>query len=58
MERLSDDLRVPRRLRDVNIPESAIPGLAEGAMKGTRLLANNPRKITLEDAVAIYKSAY
>ena len=24
----------------------------------TRLLFNNPRKITLEDAVAIYKSAY
>jgi len=58
VERLSDDLRVPRRLRDVKIPESAIPGLAEGAMKVTRLLANNPRKITLEDAVAIYKSAY
>jgi alcohol dehydrogenase class IV len=58
VERLSDDLRVPRRLRDVKIPESAISGLAEGAMKGTRLLANNPRKITLEDAVAIYKSAY
>ena len=58
VERLSDDLRVPRRLRDVKIPESAIPGLAEGAMKVTRLLANNPRQITLEDAVAIYKSAY
>ena len=58
VERLSDDLRVPRRLRVVKIPESAIPGLAEGAMKVSRLLANNPRKITLEDAVAIYKSAY
>lgn len=58
VERLSDDLRVPRRLRDVGIPENAIPRLAEAAMKVTRLLANNPRKITLEDAVAIYKSAY
>ena len=58
VERLSDDLRVPRRLRDVGIPEDAIPRLAEAAMKVTRLLANNPRKITLEDAVAIYKSAY
>jgi len=58
VERLSDDLRVPRRLRDVRIPEDAIPRLAEAAMKVTRLLANNPRKITLEDAVAIYKSAY
>ncbi len=58
VERLSDDLRVPRRLRDVGIPEKAIPGLAEAAMKVTRLLANNPRKMTLEDAKAIYKSAY
>jgi len=58
VERLSDDIRVPRRLRDVGIPEHAIPGLAEAAMKVTRLLANNPRKITLEDAIAIYNSAY
>jgi alcohol dehydrogenase class IV len=58
VERLSDDLRVPRRLRDVGIPEDAISRLAEAAMKVTRLLANNPRKIALEDAIAIYKSAY
>jgi len=58
VERLSDDLRVPRRLRDVGIPEDAIPRLAEAAMKVTRLLANNPRKLTLEDAIIIYKSAY
>ncbi len=58
VERLSDDLRVPRRLRDVGIPEEAIPRLAEGAMKVTRLLANNPRKVTFEDAIDIYKSAY
>ena len=58
VERLSDDLRVPRRLRDVGIPEDAIPRLAEAAMKVTRLLANNPRKMTLEDAITIYRSAY
>jgi alcohol dehydrogenase class IV len=58
VERLSDDLRVPRRLRDVGIPEDAIPRLAEAAMKVTRLLDNNPRKVILEDAVTIYKSAY
>jgi alcohol dehydrogenase class IV len=58
IERLSDDLRVPRRLRDVGIPENAIGRLAEAAMKVTRLLANNPRKITLEEAIAIYRSAY
>jgi alcohol dehydrogenase class IV len=58
IERLSDDLRVPRRLRAVGIPESAVPQMAESAMKVTRLLVNNPRKITLEDAIAIYTSAY
>jgi alcohol dehydrogenase class IV len=58
VERLSDDLRVPRRLRDVGIPEDAIPRLAEAAMKVTRLLANNPRKLALDDAVAIYRAAY
>lgn len=58
VERLSDDIRVPRRLRDVGVPENAIPRLAEATMKVTRLFANNPRKITFEDAVAIYNSAY
>ncbi|MBM4306189.1 MAG: iron-containing alcohol dehydrogenase [Deltaproteobacteria bacterium] len=58
VERLSDDIRVPRRLRDVGVPENAIPRLAEAAMKVTRLLANNPRKIALDDAIAIYNSAY
>ncbi|HYB21185.1 MAG TPA: iron-containing alcohol dehydrogenase [Thermodesulfobacteriota bacterium] len=58
IERLSDDLRVPRRLRAVGIPESAIHQMAESAMKVTRLLVNNPRRITLEDAIAIYESAH
>jgi alcohol dehydrogenase class IV len=32
--------------------------MAESAMKVTRLLVNNPRKITLEDAIAIYNSTH
>ena len=58
VERLADDIRVPRRLRDLNIPESGIPVMAEGVMKVTRLLANNPRTMTVQDAEAIYRSAY
>jgi len=58
VERLADDIRVPRRLRDLKVAESAIPKMAEGVMKVTRLLANNPRTMTLEDAEAIYRSAY
>jgi alcohol dehydrogenase class IV len=49
---------IPARLRDVDVPESAIANMARDAMKITRLLKNNPRPITEEDAVAIYKAAY
>ena len=31
--------------------------LSEGVMKVTRLLANNPRTLTLDDAKRIYKAA-
>jgi alcohol dehydrogenase class IV len=46
------------RLRDVGIPQDAVPMMAEDAMKQTRLLVNNPRPLTLEDARAIYESAW
>ena len=49
---------IPARLRDVEIPETAIPQMTADAMKVTRLLKNNPRTMTLEDAVSIYQSAY
>ena len=57
IERLAEDLRVPRHLAEFGITEQDIPGLAEGVMKVTRLLANNPRVMTLEDAKDIYKAA-
>ncbi|MDF2687812.1 MAG: alcohol dehydrogenase [Microvirga sp.] len=46
------------RLRDVGIPQDAVPTLAEDAMKQTRLLVNNPRPVSLEDARAIYEAAW
>lgn len=49
---------IPARLREVNVPESAIPQMAIDAMKIQRLLKNNPREITEADAVKIYKAAY
>jgi alcohol dehydrogenase class IV len=58
LEELAIDVGLPMRLRDLNIPEDAIPRLSEGVMKVTRLLANNPRKVTLEDANRIYREAY
>jgi len=55
---LAIDLKLPVTLKELNIPLDAIEKLAEGVMKVTRLLANNPRKLSYEDAVNIYKKAY
>lgn len=49
---------IPARLRDLDIPKECITEMAEDAMKITRLLKNNPRPITLEDAITIYTAAY
>lgn len=55
MKILAEDLRIPSHLSDFGVKESDIPVLAEGVMKVTRLLANNPRVLTLEDAKEIYR---
>lgn len=52
------DCGIPARLRDLDIPEAVLPQLAAEAMKITRLLVNNPREVTLEDAIKIYKAAF
>jgi len=52
------DCGIPARLRDVNIPFEAIPQMADDALKINRLLKNNPRAITRDDAIAIYTAAY
>jgi alcohol dehydrogenase len=57
IERLAEDLRVPKSLTEFGVTEKDIPRLAEGVMTVTRLLANNPRIMTLEDAKEIYRAA-
>ncbi len=57
LEVLAEDLNVPRSLKEFGVEEKHVQELAEGAMKVTRLLANNPRILTLEDAVEIYRMA-
>lgn len=55
---LSRELGVPQRLRDLNIAKDDLPKLARDAVKQTRLLVNNPRKVTEADALTIYQAAY
>ncbi len=52
---LSDDLQIPNKLSSFGIKDADIPMLAEGVMKVTRLLANNPRVLTQDDAERIYR---
>jgi alcohol dehydrogenase len=49
---------IPQRLRDVGVPEADLPRLAREAMKVTRLLDNNPRPMTADEAERIYREAY
>lgn len=55
---LSRHCQIPRSLSELGVPESAVPRLAKGAMKITRLLERNVRHVTEEDAVAIYRKAF
>ena len=58
LKRLSKSLGLPVRLRDVDVPKSALAKLACDAMKQTRLLVNNPREVTEQDAYDIYHSIW
>ena len=58
LESLSKELKLPYRLRDLEFPEEACQLMASEAMKQTRLLVNNPRKIEESDAFNIYKSVW
>jgi len=49
---------IPKNLREVGVKEETIPQMAAEAMKIQRLLKNNPRNITEQDAIAIFKSAF
>ena len=52
---ISKACNIPQRLTEIGINEEILPELADIAMNVTRLLKNNPREVTKEDAIAIYK---
>jgi alcohol dehydrogenase len=58
VKRLAQDIQVPQRLSDLGIPRSALPEMAEEAMKVARPLENNPRAVSLEEAIRIYQSIF
>ncbi len=46
---------VKRKLSEVGVSHNHLPKMAEDVMKITRLLQNNPREMTYEDALRLYE---
>jgi alcohol dehydrogenase class IV len=55
---LAQELGLETRLSQLGIPESALETLAEQSMLQTRLLINNPRTVSYDQALSIYQQAY
>jgi alcohol dehydrogenase len=57
MQQIAARTRIATTLREVGIAEHDLDRLADDAMLQTRLLGNNPREVTRDDARAIYAAA-
>ena len=56
--RLAAAVGIPDKLIALGIPQTAVDGMAKAAMQVQRLLKNNPREVTEQDARNIYNSLY
>ena len=56
--RLAAAVGIPDKLTVLGIPQTAVDGMAKAAMQVQRLLKNNPREVTEQDARDIYNSLY
>jgi len=57
LDNLITILEIDRHLKQYGVVESDIPRLASSVMKITRLLSNNPREVSLQDAEMLYREA-
>ncbi len=58
VERLRNDIGIPRRLRDLGVTESQLRPFAEKAASIKRILRVNPLPVSADDLEAIYRSAF
>lgn len=54
---LSKKLNIPQTLQEIGIPEEMIPTLAKQAINDA-CTPGNPREVTVDDIISIYKEAY
>ena len=55
MDEIVETLNIPKSLKEFGVPETDLEGLVDSGMQVTRLLNNNMREVTAEDARNIYK---
>ena len=58
LEALIADLALPATLAAAGVREDSLETLAADAMLQQRLLVNNPRELSHDDALAVYRAAY
>lgn len=58
VESIIEDCGIFTTLRELGVAEEDFPELARIALTVVRPLENNPRKVTFEDAVEVYRAAY
>jgi alcohol dehydrogenase class IV len=55
---LMDDLKVPKKLSELGLPEESITKLAERLLQNKRLIQRNPKKISREEAINLFKEMW
>jgi len=55
---LAKEIGIPRHLREVGVPKTALEDMAAATLGITRLLANNPRPLTMDDSRSIWENAW
>lgn len=58
LERLLSDLGIPGTLKEMGVEKKDLPKMAAAVLEIKRLLNNNPRPVTYDDALAIYRQAF
>ncbi len=58
MTALVGEMPFDQTLRGNGVPEADLPMLARDAMAVQRLLVNNPREVSYDDALALYQAVY
>ncbi len=55
---LARDIGIPSGLANLGIPQAEVPAMAAKAMGVARPIANNPRRVSVEDLEALYHRAF